>query len=45
MAGDHHRHPPDSGRPPVAGIGYFVFEAEIIPDRAFEDPFLFDFLQ
>jgi len=45
IAGDHDRHPPNSGRPPVPGIGYFVFEAEIIPDRAFEDPLLFDLRQ
>ena len=27
IAGDHHRHPPDNGRTPVAGIGYLVLEA------------------
>jgi hypothetical protein len=42
IAGDHNRHPPDNGRAPIAGIGYLVFEAEVIPDRAFENLFLFD---
>jgi hypothetical protein len=45
VAGDHDRHPPNNGCPPVSGIGYFVFKAEIIPDWAFKDPFLFDFRQ
>ena len=45
IAGDHHRHPPDNSRTPVAGIGDLILEAEIIPHRAFENPFLFGFWQ
>jgi hypothetical protein len=45
IAGDDHRHPPDNSRTPVAGISYLVLEAEIIPHRAFENPFLFGFWQ
>jgi hypothetical protein len=45
IAGDDYRHPPDNSRTPVAGIGYLILEAEKIPDRALENPFLFDFRQ
>src|SRR5437870_4100854 len=38
IADDHYRHPPDNSRTPVAGIGDLVLKAEIIPDRAFENP-------
>src|SRR3954469_14447696 len=45
VAYDHDRHLSDLCRAPVAGIGDLRFQAEKIPDRAFEDPLLLDLQQ
>ena len=45
VAHDHDRHLSDLRRAPVAGVGDFGFQAEKIPDRAFEDPLLFGLQQ
>ena len=41
IARDDHRHFPDTGRAPIAGVGDFVLQAQIVPDRAFEQTLLF----